>query len=217
MKEEPELIEYNGLKINTIIFKQGFVPGCDIGICGGQCCDWGVYMDRDFQKVIMEYEEQIKESMDEFQPKEKSKWFEKELEIDKDFPSGFALGTELYLNSRGTTQCVFKDKNNYCSLQVVAMKNGSHKWSIKPTYCILYPLTVIDNILTYDDEHSKKLDYCGIDKEHNFTQTVFEAMKEEIKYVFGNECYEYLEDYFKKNYQRKYQIEITKVKEGIND
>lgn len=217
MTKEKDLIEFDGLKIDTIIFKQGFVPGCDIGICGGQCCDWGVYMDRDFQKVIMEYEVQIKESMDEFQPKDKSKWFEKELEIDKDFPSGFALGTELYVNSKGTTQCVFKDKNNYCTLQVIAMKKGNHKWSIKPKYCILYPLTVIDNILTYDDEHSKKLEYCGIDKTHNFTQTVYEAMREEIKYVFGEDCYDFLEDYFRKNYQKKHQIEILKVKEGTND
>lgn len=216
MTDKKELIEFQGLMIDTIIFRQGFVPGCDIGICGGQCCDWGVYMDRDFQSVILKHETKILESMDEYQPKDKAKWFEKELVRDGDFPSGFALGTEIYVTSKGTTQCVFKDKHNYCSLQVSAMKNGEHKWNIKPKYCILYPLTVVDNILTYDDEHSKKLDYCGADKEHNFTQTVFEAMTEEIKYVFGEECFDFLEKYFIKNYKKKYQIENLKIKEGTN-
>lgn len=213
---EKEFLEYKDLKIDVRIFTQGFVPGCDIGICGGQCCDWGVFMDRDFQNVIMEHEDEIIKSMDEFQPKDNSKWFEKELEKDNDFPSGYALGTELYINSKGTTQCVFKDKNNFCSLQVTAMKKGFHKWDIKPTYCILYPLTIVDNVLLYDDEHSKKLDYCGIDKDQNFTQTVFEAMTEEIKFVLGEDTHEFLNEYFKKHYQKKYRIDFSKVKNLSN-
>lgn len=208
MTDKPELIEYNGLKIDTVIFKQGFVPGCDIGKCAGQCCDWGVYMDKDFYKVIMNYENEIKEIMDENQPKNSVDWFEKELLEDKDFPSGYSIGTEMYINSKGTTQCVFKDKNNYCSLQVLAMKNKLHKWAIKPLYCILYPLTIVDNILTYDNDHSIKLDYCGIGHEENFTQSVFEAMKEEINFVLGEGLFNFLDEYFKKNYQRKYQIQV---------
>ncbi len=192
MSEKKKFLEFKGLKIDPVIFTQGFVKGCDVGICGGQCCNWGVYMDRDFQPVIMNYENEIKNVMDEFQTKDSSKWFEKELEDDKDFPSGYAIGTELYINSKGTSQCVFKDKNNYCSLQVLAVKKGVHKWEIKPKYCIMYPLTIIDNVLTYDDEHSGRLDYCGIGHEENFTQSVFEAMTEEIKFVLGEEGYEFL-------------------------
>ena len=210
MSEEKEFIEYKGIKIDPVIFTQGFVPGCDISICGGQCCNWGVYMDRDFQPVIMKYEEQIKENMDEFQLKDTSKWFEAELEEDHDFPSGYAIGTELYINSKGTTQCVFKDKNNFCTLQVMAVKSGMHKWEIKPKYCIMYPLTIVENILTCDNEHSKKLDYCGDGHDENFTQTVFEAMGEEIRFILGNEGYEFLYDHYKNNYQKKYQIQLSK-------
>jgi Protein of unknown function (DUF3109) len=201
-------LEYNGLKIDPVIFTQGFVPGCNIEICSGQCCDWGVYMDRDFQPVIMNYENEIKNVMDEHQVKDSSTWFEKELEKDSDFPSGYAIGTELYINSKGTTQCVFKDKNNFCSLQVMAVKNKMHKWAIKPKYCIMYPLTIVDNILTYDNHHSGRLDYCGVSHTENFTQTVFEAMTEEIKFILGNEGFDFLNEYFKKNYQKKYQITI---------
>lgn len=211
MTEEKEFLELNGLKIDPVIFTQGFVPGCDIGKCGGQCCNWGVYMDRDFQPVIMKFESQIKDVMDEYQTKDTSKWFEKELEEDHDFPSGFAIGTELYINNEGITQCVFKDKKGYCSLQVMAVNNGMHKWEIKPKYCIMYPVTIIDNVLTVDNEHSARLDYCGVGHEENYTQTVFEAMTEEIKFIVGEEGYKFLNEHYRKNYQRKFQIELPKI------
>ena len=73
----------------------------------------------------------------------------------------------------------------------------------------MYPLSIIDNVLTYDDDHSQRLDYCGQSHEENFTQTVFEAMTEEIKYIMGNDGYDFLNEHFKKNYQRKYQIKIS--------
>ncbi|HMS64041.1 MAG TPA: DUF3109 family protein [Ignavibacteria bacterium] len=206
-----EYLEFNKMKIDPVIFTQGFVPGCDMNKCGGQCCNWGVYMDRDFQPVIMEYEEKIKAVMDEHQPKDSSTWFEKELEEDTDFPSGYAIGTELFINPQGTTQCVFKDEKGYCSLQVMAMKNGMHKWAIKPKYCIMYPITIIDEVITVDNDHSERLDYCGIHHEENYTQTIFEAMTEELKSIVGEDGYDFLNDIYKKNYQKKYQIQINKT------
>jgi len=210
MEEKINYLEYKDLKIDPVIFTQGFVPGCDMRICGGQCCNWGVYMDRDFEKVIMNYETQIKDEMDEFQPRDSSVWFEKELEPDEDFPSGYAIGSELYISSLGVTQCVFKDKRGYCSLQVTAVNNGMHKWEIKPKYCIMYPLTIVDNMLTYDSDHSDRLDYCGRAHEENFTQTVFEAMTEEIKFIMGEDGYKFLYEHFNTNYKKKIQIEILK-------
>lgn len=205
---QKDFLEFNGMKIDPLIFRQGFVRGCDMSICSGQCCNWGVYMDRDFQPVIMAYENQIKEVLDEHQVRDSSKWFEKELEEDSDFPSGYAIGTELYVSSSGITQCVFKDKNHYCSLQVMAMKNNMHKWAVKPKYCIMYPLTIIDNVLTLDNDHSAKLDYCGVQHTENFTQTVFEAMTEEIKFIMGEDGFNFLNEHYNNNYRKKYQIQI---------
>ncbi|MEO8446915.1 MAG: DUF3109 family protein [bacterium] len=215
MTEEKNVLEYNGLTIDPVIFTQGFVKGCDMSICSGQCCNWGVYLDKDFYDVIMAYEEQIKEVMDEHQTKVTSDWFEKELEEDSDFPSGYALGTELYTSSQGITQCVFKDKNHYCTLQVTAMKNNMHKWAIKPKYCVMYPLTIIDNVLTCDNDHSVKLDYCGVGHEENYTQTVFEAMHEEVKFILGEDGFNFLNEHYKTNYQKKYQIQIKEEKNLI--
>ena len=65
-------------------------------------------------RMNYEFEEEIKDVMDEFQIKDASKWFEAELEEDEDFPSGWAIGTEVYETPRGNTQCVFKDKRGFC-------------------------------------------------------------------------------------------------------
>lgn len=201
MKEYP--LEFNGIKIDPIIFTQGFVPGCNMKICHGQCCNWGVYLDKPFKDIIMKFEKEIVDVMDEHQIKDSTKWFETEIEEDEDFPSGFAIGTELYETPHGISQCVFKDKRGFCSIQVAADKNHMHKWAIKPKYCIMYPLTIIDNVLTYDDDHAAKLDYCGVDKKENFSQTVFEAMTEEITFILGADGYAYLNEYYQKQYKHK--------------
>jgi len=208
MQEKEFPLEFNGLKIDPIIFTQGFVHGCDVGICEGQCCDWGVYMDKNYKDVIMGHEDDIKKIMTHSQIKDTSKWFDSETVEDKDFPSGFAIGTEVYTNSADKSQCVFKDDNNYCSIQVMAVKNNWHKWQIKPLHCILYPLTIVENTLTYDVDHSQDLDYCGVNHSENFTQPVFEAMHEEIKFILGMEGFHFLNDYYMQNYKKKYQIDI---------
>jgi hypothetical protein len=208
MQNKELTLEYKGLKIDPIIFTQGFVHGCDVDICKGQCCDWGVYMDKNYRDVILEHENDIIDTMTASQIQEKLKWFEDETIVDKDFPSGYAIGTEVYTNSKGETQCVFKDDNNHCSIQVMAVKKNLHKWQIKPLHCILYPLTIVDDTLTYDTDHSGDLDYCGVNHPENFTQPVFEAMHEEIKFILGMDGFHFLNDYYIKNYKQKYQIDI---------
>jgi hypothetical protein len=215
MQNKIENLVYKGLKIDPVIFTQGFVHGCDIDICSGQCCDWGVYMDKDYKDVIMKYEIEIKEVMTSSQTRDSSKWFDLEPVKDKDFPSGFAIGTELYTKNDGNSQCVFKDDNHHCSIQVMSVKKNYHKWEIKPTHCILYPLTIVDNTLTYDDDHSEELDYCGIKHPENFTQPVFEAMHEEVKFILGEEGYNFLNEHYLKHYKKKHQIDISDFENNL--
>ncbi len=201
MKKSSPNLEYNGLKIDPVIFTQGFVPGCDLSICGGTCCHWGVYVDSEFVPKILERKDKIVKVMDKYQPKDSSLWFDTEAEEDSDFPSGYAIGTELYTDRNDVDKCVFNDALGRCSLQVMAVKNGMHKWSIKPDYCIMYPLAIIDNVLTCDLDHSKRLDYCGVKHPENFTQTVFEATAEELKHIIGEKGYMFLLDHYEKNYK----------------
>lgn len=198
-----DYLEFKGLKIDPLIFTQGFVPGCDLSICGGRCCHWGVYVDKDFVPRIMEHEDRIKAVMDKYQPADSSMWFEKEPEKDTDFPSGYAIGTEVFTDPNGKDRCVFNDQLGRCSIQVMSVENGLHKWAVKPVYCIMYPLAVMDGILTCDLDHAERLDYCGTSHSENHTQTVFDATKEEIRYLFGDDCYEFLLRHYEDNYKNK--------------
>jgi hypothetical protein len=209
MTEKEYALEINRIKIDPIIFTQGFVPGCNIDICGGQCCDWGVMMDSNFKDVILEHRYEIQEIMDAHQPKNIEDWFDDEIIEDNDFPSGKAVATEIYNTAGGNSQCVFKGEDNYCKLQITAEKKGYHKWEIKPKYCIMYPLTIENKILTYDAEHSLELNYCGVHHPENFTNPVIEVLQEELKYILGEEGFNILYEYYLKNYKEKIQIKIN--------
>lgn len=202
-KKKKYPLKVSGLKIDPIIFEQGFVPFCNIPICNGECCNWGVYVDIRFKEDIMKYEKEIIETMDDGQIKDSSKWFESKKIKDSDFPSGYAIGTQLYVNKNlHRKQCVFKDSQNYCTLQKTSVRLGLHKWALKPKYCIMYPLTIVNDVLTYDKEHSERLSYCGLHKKKNFVHTVFEAFTEELIYILGQEGYNILKEYFEDNYKK---------------
>lgn len=187
-------LEINGLKIDPLIFTQGFVERCDLGICSAECCWYGVYADRQERDLILSMKEQIAEVMDDSQRKDWEIWFEPEQE-DADFPSGVCAGTEVHNN-----KCVFLDRNGFCSLQVLAMKHGKAPWAYKPYYCVLYPITVVDGVLTFDDHHAARLHYCGV-REH-FTHTIFEACTAELVYALGEEGYRELAGWYEANKER---------------
>ncbi len=185
------------LIIDPIIFSQGFVPKCNLTICKGECCNLGVYIDVNFREKILSYKSDIINVMSENQPKNPDLWFGDEIIQDSDFISGFAVSINTYNNINGNEQCIFKDSNNFCSLQVAAENLGFHKWDLKPTHCILYPLTINNTTLTYDIEHSENLSYCGYTRKENFTKIVFNAMYEEIKYIFGENAIKIINEYLK--------------------
>lgn len=177
----------NGIFIDPIIFTEKFVKACDICLCSGECCYYGVYADKaDYEKIISVKEKIIK-YMDDSQTKDLEKWFE-EPEIDKDFPSGIAYGTEVH-----NGKCVFLDKQGFCTLQKMALVEGEFKWKYKPLYCILFPLVIFEGALTVDDEHIARMHHCSDIQNQN--STVFECTKNELKFLLGDEGFTELVKY----------------------
>lgn len=172
----------NGIKIDPKIFTFKF--GCK---CNGECCHYGVYVDLKECEHILSIKDKIIPLMDETQSKNISEWFEP-AEEDDDFESGIAVGTEIINN-----KCTFLDKNGLCVLQRLAILEGEHKWKYKPFYCILFPLTIYQNTLTIDDEHIDRLNYCN--KFPVCDISIFEACKEEIHYLLGDEGFQELLEY----------------------
>ncbi|MBN1302028.1 MAG: DUF3109 family protein [Melioribacteraceae bacterium] len=189
----------NGYFIDPLIFTHKFVKSCDVCVCSGECCYYGVYTDKKEYEQIMAIKERIKSSMDDSQTTDDSKWFE-EPEEDEDFESGIAVGTELY-----NGKCVFLDRQGYCTLQKVAMEDDEFKWKYKPLYCILFPLIIWDGAITVDDEHLARLHYCS--KIDNQNSTIYDCCQEELEYLLGKngmiELNEYREQYFNKENLRK--------------
>ena len=175
------------LYIDPLIFTQEFVKCCDVGICGGECCYYGVYTDYKEYENILANKDRIIQSMDDSQTKDADKWFE-EPEEDEDFDSGKAVGTEVY-----NRKCVFLDKQGYCTLQKIAIEDGDFKWKYKPLYCILFPLVIFNGAITVDTDHLKRLHYCS--RRENQISTIYDCCKNELKYLLGEEGFAELEKY----------------------
>jgi hypothetical protein len=173
--------------IDPSIFTFEFVNCCDVSICGGECCYYGVYTDYKEYETILSVKDRIIQSMDDSQTKDINKWFEPPEE-DEDFDSGKAVGTEVY-----NRKCVFLDKQGYCTLQKIAIEDGEFKWKYKPLYCILFPLVIYNGAIMVDTDHLKRLHYCSIKK--NQVSTIFECCRNELKHLLGEEGFAELEDY----------------------
>ena len=186
----------NGWYIDPQIFTYKFICNCP-----GECCHYGVFIDLKEYYTILSIKYRIIDDMDYTQPKNVSEWFE-EPDIDEDFESGIAVGTEVT-----NDKCVFLDKNGLCTLQKIALQEGKHKWKYKPIYCVLFPLTTFEGALTIDDEHIERLPSCNGDSKTKLT--IFEACEEELKHFFGEEGFEEL-----KQYRDEY---INEIKKGVNE
>lgn len=186
----------NGILIDPVIFTYKFICNCI-----GGCCRDGVYTDYKEYQTILSIQDNVKELMDETQSKNVNEWFE-QPEKDDDFESGIAVGTEIINN-----KCIFLDKDGLCSLQKLALKEGEYKWKYKPLYCILFPLTIYDGVLTVDTDHIDRLPYCNIDP--NTKLTMYEACGEELKYLFGQDGFKELE-----KYREEY---LSEIKPGVKE
>jgi hypothetical protein len=195
-----------GLRVDEIIFTHGFVHYCDISKCGGGCCHSGVYADLGERDLILEHSSEIARAMDDTQDRDTETWFDGEIIEDADFPSGHAEGTEVHERDGGisgfTEGCVFLDKRHFCSIQVAAADAGLHRWAWKPKYCILFPITVVEGVLTYDDGHSEDLIHCGPVGAGGYVHSVFESMREELQYFIGESEFAKLESYYQSNRER---------------
>ena len=172
----------NGLYIDPIIFTFKFA--CE---CTGECCHYGVFMDKKEADNIIEIEDKILPLFDETQDKDRKNWFEPP-EKDEDFESGIAVGSEV-INGK----CSFLDGEGLCVLQKLAIMQGEHKWKYKPIYCVLFPFVTFEGALTIDDEHLERLKTCN--KIPGNKKTIYESCKEELEYFLGKEGFKELEEY----------------------
>jgi Protein of unknown function (DUF3109) len=172
-------------EIDPLIFKKGFNTGCGPFACESSCCKAGVYVDIKEKERILSFKGLIPKYMDASQTPDADKWFDEEIEDDSDFPSGRAVGTNVY-----NDKCVFLDSQGKCSLQVMGTEEGMGRWAVKPFFCIAFPITIENGKITFDDFQQGKTQCCSIGE--NVPVRVLDSCKEELQFVLGNDGYQRL-------------------------
>ncbi len=178
--------------IDPVLFEKGFTKGCGPYQCETTCCSSGVFLDPKDRDVILEHKEEVKQQMDETQTENESVWFDNKPVDDIDFPSGYAVGTEVF-----NDKCVFLRKDGRCSVQLVSAEKYGDPWKIKPYFCIAFPISVENGMLTFDDYQQGKTECCSIVRDTD--ATLIDSCKAELEFVLGKEGYQQLAEYNKQS------------------
>lgn len=185
MYEEKENMRIGKYEIDPVLFKKGFSKGCGPLACESTCCSVGVFADLKEKGLILSHKETVKKYMDDTQTIDDSQWFDSEVFDDNDYPSGKAVGTQVFNN-----KCVFLNKLGMCSLQIAGASEGMGRWALKPFYCIAFPITVDEGVLTFDDFQQGKTQCCSsIDAKES---TLVESCRDELELILGHDGYKEL-------------------------
>jgi hypothetical protein len=169
------------LKVDPVVFNTAFAHECSMQNCNATCCQGGVMLDVAERDRILQNADLIKRHMEPDQVQDPAGWFDNELEIDPDYPSGTGVGTQT--TERG---CVFLKKGGRCVLQSAAMDEGLPKDALKPFFCFAFPVTIDSGVLTIDDpDFTNRPDCCSMIQ--GGTKSVLEICAEEFEFVLGSE------------------------------
>ncbi len=169
------------LKVEEGFLHKRFATGCSMQHCNAACCRHGVLVDPKEREKILSHAPLIQRYMESHQVKDPEDWFDDTVEPDADFPSGTAVGTKM--KSYG---CVFLDSSGLCVLQKAAMGEGMPKFSLKPFYCVAYPVTLDNGVLVTDDpDFTDRTECCSTINGGELT--VLDVCREELEFVLGTE------------------------------
>ena len=178
------------LNVDLEIFTQRFSPNCSMRNCNGKCCAEGVLLDIKEKELILEHADLIQKYLEPQQEKDTTKWFDNNIENDADFPSGKCDGTAVHGNS-----CVFLCSQGLCALQKTAMAEGMDKFALKPFYCVAFPITIDEHVLTtYESEFTNRRQCCSIVSDGPLS--VLDVCREEFEYILGTEGLKEIEELF---------------------
>jgi hypothetical protein len=173
--------------IDPVLFEKGFSEGCGPFSCESTCCEGGVYVDLHEKENIIDHHDMVIRYMDESQPKNSADWFDSDMEDDRDFPSGKTIGTKIV-----NDKCAFQNAEGMCSLQVAGTREGIGPWAIKPFYCVAFPITVVDGMLTFDDYQQGSSQCCSVVDANQ--ATLIDSCKVELEFMLGGQGYTRLKE-----------------------
>jgi hypothetical protein len=174
------------LRIHESIFQARFQSGCATNRCKANCCRRGVWVDVAERDAIAASADLIRRHMEPSQEQDPERWFDSEVRLDPDFPSGKCVGTAVRNDA-----CIFLDGAGLCVLQRASQQNASRNelGNLKPFFCIAFPIDINDAELSLD--RGDDLNCCApaADGELN----VLGVCSEELKHVLGGDAFAELE------------------------
>jgi Fe-S-cluster containining protein len=181
-------VTVKGYTLSPELFRRGFPSGAGPCQCTSECCEGGVYADVRERDAILAHREIVKQEMDETQDQNEALWFETAEHEDPDYPSGRCVGTRE-INGK----CAFLDGQGRCSIQVACANRGMNKWALKPLFCILYPITIEEGVLSFDAMLQGEHGCCST--QSRFAVPLFEGCREELVHLLGEEGYRQVQEH----------------------
>jgi hypothetical protein len=90
------------LRVGEEVFTYRYASSCSMMSCSAKCCRYGVLVDIAHRDRILSEAALVVQYMEPTQEHDPSRWFDSEVEIDEDFPSG-----ESSIRIRTTTRAFF--------------------------------------------------------------------------------------------------------------
>ena len=141
------------LRVGEELFTYRFAASCSVNSCSARCCRDGVLVDIAHRDRILSEASLVVQYMEPTQEQDPSRWFDTEVEIDEDFPSGQVVNTNTHNDS-----CVFLDSNRRCVLHMAEAQSPG----LKPFYCHAYPIAIVQGRITIDaDWCPEETNCCG--------------------------------------------------------
>lgn len=175
-------MDIDGVKLESRILRDGFVHPDGPRACTSKCCRHGVYLDPKERDKILSHSTLIEKYLDSSQTKDVNSWFDNREQEDNDFPSGRCVSTMIY-----NGKCVFLNAKGQCVLQITEVQEKLGKFSLKPYYCVLFPITKINGVFEYDDLCEGECDCCTASPQSG--RKMLEVCKIEFEYALGSEKY----------------------------
>jgi len=141
------------LRVGEEVFTYRYASSCSMMSCSAKCCRYGVLVDIAHRDRILSEAALVVQYMEPTQEHDPSRWFDAEVEIDEDFPSGRVVNTNTHNDS-----CVFLDSNRRCVLHMAQSQSPG----LKPFYCHAYPIAIVRGRITIDaDWCPEETNCCG--------------------------------------------------------
>lgn len=174
------------LRVGEGILNKKFASGCSMTSCNATCCQGGVNADIAERDAILRHKDLIIRHMEPQQEHNPDAWFDGEVVLDPDYPSGRAEGTSVVDDG-----CVFLDRSGRCVLQKAAMAEKLPKFFLKPFYCVAFPITIEGGVLETDEPDYTDRPHCCSVVESGHLAPV-DVCHEELEFMLGSDGLEEL-------------------------